>query len=499
MEKILLFDIEKEAKEKLEEYQLYHNNLELSYRRNVRRVTNAKPKDVKIPTEWSIDKKFNPFYVLKRKKQIVRSISRKLLAGTYKPNEPFQKEIPKKGGGVRKISVYQIPDAAVSDRFYHNLLSKNKHRFSSLSYAYRNDRNIHFAIQDIANELASTPRIFVAEFDFSDFFGSISHEYLFKQLNKNSFLISELEIKVIKAFLAPFDKGIPLGTSISLFLANLACWNLDRNLEDEGLRFARYADDTIIWSKDYTKISRAFDVMSEFSKETGISLNYKKSDGINLLQKQGLKSEFYNSKEYIEFLGYKISCKKISIKDASIQKIKKQVSYLLYKNLIQPIRVNSFSARNIPKNNVDRDFITAIMQIRRYLYGNMTEVTLKKYINGTYKKLSFKGIMSFYPLVDDEQQMLKLDKWLISTILNVLSKRKALLVVNNSLFDINQFPFNLSKDELIEYCKVKIVFRKKGLMQIPSFTRIHKALRMGLTAEGIEKIMNPNLSIYYDF
>jgi hypothetical protein len=42
--------------------------------------------------------------------------------------------------------------------------------------------------------------------------------------------------------------GIPQGTSISLFLANVAAYALDRRLETLGVGFVRYADDTIIWS-----------------------------------------------------------------------------------------------------------------------------------------------------------------------------------------------------------------------------------------------------------
>src|SRR5690606_27626077 len=158
--------------------QNYHNYLHLAHLRAKKKYSIPFTKDVRTPLEWDIDDKFNPFYVLKRKKQITKSISKKILNGTYSPNEPFVRQIEKPGGGFREVNVYQIQDSAVSDRFYHNLLSKNKHRFSSLTYAYRNDRNIHFAIQGIANELNSVPRIFVAEFDFSNFFGSIDHNYL---------------------------------------------------------------------------------------------------------------------------------------------------------------------------------------------------------------------------------------------------------------------------------------------------------------------------------
>ncbi|WP_068475053.1 reverse transcriptase domain-containing protein [Saccharicrinis aurantiacus] len=498
MKKTILHEIKKEAEEKAIAHQTYHNYLHLNYLRNCRRVKDAPPKEIKVPEEWSVDKKFNPFYVLKHKDKIAKSIALKLLNKTYEPNKPFVKEIPKKGGGKRTINIYQIPDSAVSDRFYYNLLSKNKHRFSSLSYAYRNDRNIHFGIQDIAHELTSTPRIYVAEFDFSDFFGSINHEYLFKQLEQNSFLVSDLEMHVIQSFLKPFDKGIPLGTSISLFLANVACWNLDRKFEDAGIRFARYADDTIIWSRHYSKISAAFDIIVDFSKQTGIKVNYNKSDGISLLQQSGLRSELHNSKSFVEFLGYRISCENVGIKEDAVHKIKKQVSYLLYRNLIQPIQARPFKAMNIPANGLDKDFITALMQVRRYLYGNMTEITLKKYLNGTYKRLSFKGIMSFYPLITDEKQMVELDKWFLSTVLNTLNKRKKILITHNSNFNVNQFPFDCDKNDLIEKCRTTPIYGKKGLIELPSFMRIYKALKMGVTNEGIEKVMHPKSSIYYD-
>lgn len=323
------------------------------------------------------------------------------------------------------------------------------------------------------------------------FFGSINHKHLLAQLDENAFLVSSTERQIIEAFLTPFSIGIPLGTSISLFLANVACWKLDRQLENEGIRFARYADDTIIWSKDYSKISKAFDIINTYSKESGININYKKSDGISLLQKKGMPSEFQQTKEYIEFLGYKISTEKVGIKDSSVKKIKKQISYLLYRNLIQPIKGEPFSNVNIPANNKDVHFLSAIMHIRRYLYGNLTETSLRKYLNGTYKKLNFKGIMSFYPLITDENQMIELDKWLVSTIMNSLRLRKKLLINHNPNFNVVQFPFNISRNDLVQVCKTQLP------CEIPSFLRIFHAIQKGIKDNGIEKTMNP-ASGYYE-
>lgn len=287
-----------------------------------------------------------------------------------------------------------------------------------------------------------------------------------------------------------------MGTSISLFLANVVCWKLDRNFENEGIRFARYADDTIIWSKDYSKISKAFSIISDFSEETGIEINYKKSDGISLLQNKHMPSEFISNKTFVEFLGYKISTEHISIKDKSESKIKAQISYLLYSNLLQPIKTSTIHPRNIPKDGLDKNFLSAIMQIRRYLYGNLTEVTLKKYINGTYKILTFKGIMSFYPLINDTNQLLKLDKWLLSTILNILRLRREILKEKVTNFDYDQFPYNKNKEQLLSNCKNMVIGGKKGLLEIPSFLRIYDAIRLGLINEGIEKVMNPQSGYY---
>lgn len=262
--------------------------MELEYQRNKRRVTNPSPKEVKVPVHWKVDRKHNPYYVLKHYKKIGTSIFNKLINGEYKTHQPYINYVDKKGGGKREVYIFQIPDEAVSNYFYKKLLSKNKHRFSSFSYAYRNDRNVHYAINDIGLDIKLSPRTFVAEFDFKDFFGSINHDYLFDQFNQNGFLISEFEKGIIKLFLVNMvkGKGIPQGTSLSLFLANMACWKLDKKLEKEGLRFARYADDTIIWADDYGKITKSFEIINMFSTEAGVKINALKSDGISILSKK---------------------------------------------------------------------------------------------------------------------------------------------------------------------------------------------------------------------
>ncbi|MGW7162638.1 reverse transcriptase domain-containing protein [Paenibacillus taichungensis] len=487
--------IEEECDKLGQRYHDYHNAVHLEYIRNTKRINNAPQKEIKLPAYWDVDKKFNPFYVKKHSKQIARSLAKKLEDETYTPHDPYVMEVDKKDGSKREVVIFQIPDAVVSKYIYKRLTKKNRHRFSSTSYAYRDDRNVHFAIQDISIELKNYPRVFIAEFDFKNFFGSINHSYIFSQMDKNGFIVNGFERYVISRFLSLTKKGVLQGTSISLFLANLACWGLDRKLEDEGLRFARYADDTVIWSNSYEKITKAYEIIHSFSVETGIEINFMKSDGISLLSQDGMPAEFKEIKYHIDFLGYKLSGKKTSIKDSKVKEIKEQISYILYRNLIQPVKPAMIRAVTIPNNNEDPAFVTAIMQIRRYMYGKLNEQLIRLYLLGHYKRLTFKGLMSFYPLINDEKQLKELDGWLVSTILNTLKLREKLLVYKGHNIQ-NDFPFNLTNNNILNVCKRKKIKGKSGLVQIPSFCRIYHAIQLGIENDGIEYTMNPKSNSY---
>lgn len=463
----------------------YHNSIHLSHRRDKKRITDAPQKEVHIPVYWNENKLFNPFYVKKRVDAIAHSVAKKILNEEYTPHAPYNSTISKKGGGNRIISVYQIPDAAVSNFLFHSLMAKNQHRFSSFSYAYRQDRNVHYAIQDITVELQRHDRLFISEFDFSDFFGSIDHNYLFRQFSKNGFLFSNQEEKTIRQFLSDRKIGIPQGTSLSLFLANMCCWKMDRAFESEGLRFARYADDTVVWSKRYDKICKSYDIIKDFSDETGVCINLEKSDGISLLVKPGVPSEFDRKKHSFNFLGYCIAVDVISIRKDSVNKIKAHISYLLYRHLIQPINGQKLRSVECPVPNDDRDLFVAIQQIRRYLYGNLTDKLLEDYTAGKLNRLSFKGLMSFYPLVTNESQLRELDGWMVHTVYHTIQKRLALFAKHGITYPEYFFPFNVSKNDIVTSFEDTYFKNTLSTYRLPSFMRIYRAIKRGVTDGGL--------------
>lgn len=499
LESILVREISKECDKLIKRYHNYHNHMHLEYLRDSKRLNKVKDKYLKEPDYWTTNKGCNPFYVKKNINVIAHSIAKKITERKYQPLSPSTFEILKENGSLRPIVVYPIADNVVSKLFYKRLLKKNKHRFSSYAYAYRNDRNVHFAIEDISIDLSKSSRSFVAEFDFSDFFGNISHDYLRKQFDLNGFKISDEERYIIDVFLSnQGSKGIPQGTSISLFLANLACWELDHKLEKEGLNFARYADDTLIWSTNYQKICNSFNMINEFSQAAGIPINTGKSEGISLLKQPDYKkSEFSEkgTKTNVDFLGYSIAIDKISFRQKSIENIKKEISYIIYKNLIQPLRNNNFRTYIGISKNKDYHLMVAIMQIKRYIYGGLNNGQLVNYITGRSNRLMFKGLMSFYPLVNDESQLNSLDGWLIATLHRAIKLREKLLINGNYILP-GKYAFPLDKTNLIITLNTISKSKYHRNYEIPSFMLIHKALKVGIKKKGISNIIRLDIPEY---
>lgn len=491
-EKELSEAIVAECRKLILRYETYHNSLHVELERVRRRLGFAPPKVLKRPDYWMAGNRFDPYYCQGRAEKIARSIYRKIADRTYSPNDPHEKKIPKASGGERTLRIYEIPDAVVSKLLYQRLLGKNRHRFSAFSYAYREDRNVHFAIQDLYQDISNFDRLYIAEFDFSDFFGNIAHSHLDRQLKSNGLMLSDEDVWLIKRFLLP-GKGIPQGTSISLFLANVACLSLDKSLERLGVKFARYADDTVICSDSYESIARAANEITKFSKDSDVSINFGKSHGIHLLTSVPEKAEFRAKSEF-DFLGYSISPKYLGIKSSSEIKIRKRLSYLVYRNLIQPLKVRRLRGVRVPGLR-DPDLVTAMMQIRRYIWGGLRKSDLHGYLNSGGGQIRFRGVMSFYPLVTDEEQLRALDGWLVSMLYRALKLRAKYFAKHGYTRVGTIFPYSLPMSKFIEAMDSHAVMRKR-LVEIPSFLLLSRAMQKAMREYGISYVMDPRSIMY---
>lgn len=238
--------IRTEAEKLIRRYEMDATNLAREMSRRALRSGLNQQKTLRQPIQWSIANGFNPYYVRRHAAAIANSIEFKLRTETYAPRAAFKYEVPKPDGTLRVVSVFQIADSAVSLLTFQRLMEKNARHFSPYSYAYRKDRSIHDAILHIASDLRLKNRLYLAEFDFAKFFDSVSHEHIQHMLEDRRFFVTRREKHIIDVFLRspalsaheyigpaqPRLKGFPQGTSISLFLANIAAYPLDQDLSD---------------------------------------------------------------------------------------------------------------------------------------------------------------------------------------------------------------------------------------------------------------------------
>jgi len=504
---VIFSAVRAEAEKLIRRHQKYLSDLAANIRRRERRSGGTITKVMHMPGYWSVDKGFNPYYVKSNAHGIAYAIDKALASGQYRPRPATKYFVPKKDGRTREVSVFQVADNAVSHLTFARLIEKNARHLSAHAYAYRHDLTVHDAVLHVYSDFQGRSRIFVAEFDFSKFFDSISHEHIRRVLADQRFFVTDREHKVIDAFLrAPSiaaqdysaaiseerSKGVPQGTSISLFLANVAAYPLDRKLEALGVGFARYADDTLIWGESYDIVCRAVNALEETASEMGVQLNFVKSEGISIVCPEDLPAEF-KAKSSVSFVGYKIGPKIISMRESTLQGAKDWMSYLIYSNLLQePKRGKVLIARLV--NGIDQDYRIMLMQLRRYLYGELSESQLRKYMARQTPLMRYHGLMSFYPIVNDEALLKGLDGWLLNSVYRALRLRARLF--RNSGIKLLPPPHGLPKPDLL-----KLRYRPRPGqfvdLRFPSIARVARLIRRASKTYGASAIANPQSLVYY--
>ncbi len=448
------------------------------------------------PATWSLDPGFNPYLVRSRHHRIAHAVTERLRDRSYTPRPPAGFSIPKPSGGERIVSTFQIADEVISNTLLRSLTRKNLPRLSARAYAYRPDLGPHDAISYVATEFLREHRLFVAEYDFSKFFDTVNHDFLLSTLDTMGITRTPLEQYVIERFLetpepyftatekviakSPREHGVPQGTSLSLFLANVAASNLDRALERLGVGFVRYADDTLIWSTDYGRISEAVSALHEASSQIGSPINSEKSLGIRLLTKEETLHVEMSSTKYVEYLGHRMGLRNIYMKSASVKRIKERVGQLIFTNLLlEPLNGTQEPNR---LSDVDRDYATLIWQLRRYLYGPLTESEIRRFQNGSVPPMSFEGVMSFFPLVDSEDDLRELDEWIASRIWLAMRKRTDLL---QSARLKTPPPHSLTKAKLIGFRSQSSRTGDLVDLRMPSVRKIANAIRIAVSTHGL--------------
>jgi group II intron reverse transcriptase/maturase len=207
-----------------------------------------------------------------------------LLAGTYQPKPVRQVEIPKSGGGVRKLGIPSVLDRFLQQSILQVLQPMFDPTFSEHSHGFRPGRRAHDAVCEAQRYIQEGTRV-VVDVDLEKFFDRVNHDVLMGRLEKR--IGDKRMLGLIRRYLTAGImgngvvmeryEGTPQGGPLSPLLANVLLDEVDKELEKRGLSFVRYADDLNVYVRSKRAGEDAMQTLRRLYASLRLRINEAKS------------------------------------------------------------------------------------------------------------------------------------------------------------------------------------------------------------------------------
>lgn len=276
------------------------------------------------------------------------TIRAQLLEGSYQPKPVREVEIPKSGGGVRKLGIPTVLDRFIQQSILQVLQPMFDPTFSEHSHGFRPGRRAHDAVCEAQRYIQEGRRV-VVDVDLEKFFDRVNHDVLMGRLAKR--IGDKRMLGLIRRYLGAGImangvvteryEGTPQGGPLSPLMANVLLDEVDKELERRGHKFVRYADDCNVYVQSKRAGERVMEALRGLYAKLRLRINEAKSAVARPCERK--------------FLGY-------SFWMAPGRLVRRRVAPKALETMKQRVRA-------ITERNGGRKIRTVIAELRGYLAG----------------------------------------------------------------------------------------------------------------------------------